>query len=64
MTLHATRKDDSITVHATYGTARFEITEQAGHIGHFWHDLGQLLQEHEKPVPYVEVVELPENREM
>jgi len=65
MTLHATRHEDAsgrgmITVHGTYGPTSYEITEEAAHIGHFWHQLGELLQEHEKPVSYVKNVELPE----
>lgn len=59
MTLHATREGENITVHATYGPMTFKITERAGHIGHFWSQLGGLLQDNEKPVPYVEVAEPP-----
>jgi len=59
MTLHATRSGDEITVHGTYGGISVQVKEKAAHVGHFWHQLGELLQEAEKPPVYVENVELP-----
>jgi hypothetical protein len=64
VTLHATREGENITVHATYGPMTFKITENAAHIGHFWSQLGDLLKDNEKPVPYVEVTEPPSEPEI
>lgn len=54
MTLHATRDPRDprqVTVHATYGPARYEITEDAGHLRAFWSQLGRLLDEAEGKDP-------------
>ena len=65
MTLFAARAKDAgepggdrdITVGATYGPVTFKITENAGHLRSFWHQLGELLNQVEHPP--VEAVSLP-----
>lgn len=49
MTLHSTVNDGgkTISIHSTYGPARFTITEDLGHVRSFWAELGRRIEEAE-----------------
>lgn len=48
MTLFASRSDTgTVRVQCTYGPVEFAVTEDPGHLRHFWWQLGRLLNEAE-----------------
>lgn len=49
MTLFAAREGEHVKVQVTYGPIVFSVTEDPGHVRHFWGQLGRILDEAEKP---------------